>query len=110
MSTRTRIGISMAAIITMAVVCWAAQHPTHPRSSGSLTEAWRIISSREFVDLTQSFSPTTPVWSGFGPATFAPASDPVTGAPYTLEKDGWHTTQYTLVGQYGTHIDPPAHF
>jgi kynurenine formamidase len=76
----------------------------------SLAEAWRIISGKNFVDLTHTFSPTTPVWAGFGPAIFAPAVDPPTGRTYTLEKDGFRVLQYTLVGQYGTHIDPPAHF
>jgi kynurenine formamidase len=38
------------------------------------------------------------------------ASDPKTHRPYTIEKDGFRATFYSLVGQYGTHIDPPAHF
>jgi kynurenine formamidase len=76
----------------------------------SLAEAWGILSSKPFVDLTHSFSPTTTIWPGFGPATFAPATDPATGRPYTIEQDGFRALRYTLVGQYGTHIDPPAHF
>ena len=79
-------------------------------ATDSLAEAWRIISSKKFIDLTHAFSPTTPVWSGFGPATFAPAVNPATSQPYTIEKDGHRSTRYSLVGQYGTHIDPPAHF
>ncbi len=79
-------------------------------TSNSLADAYRIISSKRFVDLTHTFSPTTPVWKGFGPAKFAPAADPATGRPYTIAEDGFRTFQYTMVGQYGTHIDPPAHF
>jgi kynurenine formamidase len=79
-------------------------------SPGSLAEAWQIISSKRFVDLTHTFSPTTPVWSGFSQATFSAATEPATGRPYTIERDGARAFQYTLVGQYGTHIDPPAHF
>lgn len=30
--------------------------------------------------------------------------------PYTLAKDGFRATVYQLVGQYGTYVDPPAHF
>ncbi|HVA41252.1 MAG TPA: hypothetical protein VNF49_11350, partial [Candidatus Binataceae bacterium] len=56
--------------------------------TGSLAEAYRIIASKQFVDLTHSFSPLTPVWKGFGPATFSMAADPATGHPYTIEKDG----------------------
>src|SRR5262249_19473883 len=28
----------------------------------------------------------------------------------TIAKDGFRATFYELVGQYGTHVDPPAHF
>jgi kynurenine formamidase len=76
----------------------------------SLAEAYRIIASKQFVDLTHSFGPLTPVWKGFGPASFSAASDPETGRPYTIEKDGFRVFFYSMVGQYGTHVDPPAHF
>jgi kynurenine formamidase len=76
----------------------------------SLAEAYRIIASKQFVDLTHSFGPLTPAWKGFGPATFSAASDPATGRPYTIEKDGFRVFFYSMVGQYGTHVDPPAHF
>jgi kynurenine formamidase len=76
----------------------------------SLAVAYKIISSKQFVDLTHSFSPTTPVRKGFGQANFSAAANPETGQPYTIEKDGFRAFFYSLVGQYGTHIDPPAHF
>jgi len=88
----------------------ACPKATHTGGSKSLSEAWQIISSKTFVDLTHTFSPTTPVWEGFGPATFSPAADPATGRPYTIGHDEFHALRYSLVGQYGTHIDPPAHF
>lgn len=82
----------------------AADQPATP------ADALRTIQGKEFVDLTHSFSPTTPVWKGFGQATMSAACDPTTHQPYTLEKDGYRSTFYSLVGQYGTHVDPPAHF
>ena len=39
-----------------------------------------------------------------------PAADPKTREPYTIAKDGFRATFYEMVGQYGTHVDPPAHF
>src|SRR5262249_57530431 len=33
-----------------------------------------------------------------------------TRQPYTIAKDGFRATFYEMVGQYGTHVDPPAHF
>jgi kynurenine formamidase len=80
------------------------------QAQGSLADAYAIIAGKKFVDLTEAFSPSTPVWKGFGQATLSAASDPVTHQPYTIEKDGFRTTFYSMVGQYGTHIDPPAHF
>ncbi len=79
-------------------------------AQSDLARAYRTISSKQYVDLTQSFSPTSPVWSGFGQAKFTPAFDPQTKVPYTIPKDGFRTTYYDMVGQYGTHVDPPAHF
>jgi kynurenine formamidase len=76
----------------------------------SLAAAYAVIASKTFVDLTHSFSPSTPLWSGFGQTRFSPAVDPRTGAPYTIEKDGFRATFYQLEGQTGTHVDPPAHF
>src|SRR5581483_1616515 len=78
--------------------------------SGDLARAYKIIAGKKFVDLTHGFGPDTPVWSGFGQARFSPASDPQTRKPYTIANDGFRTTFYEMVGQYGTHVDPPAHF
>lgn len=93
--------------VTVAVLALGG---THSVNAGSLAEAYATIASKRFVDLTHSFSPETPVWKGFGQATMAAAADPVTHEPYTIEKHGFRTTYYSMVGQYGTHIDPPAHF
>jgi kynurenine formamidase len=79
-------------------------------AGGDLERVYRIIVGKQFIDLTHSFGPTTPVWSGFGQADFTPAFDPKTKKPYTIKDDGFRTTYYNMVGQYGTHVDPPAHF
>ncbi len=101
---------------TLVILCAAALTPlpgTIARAQApgnSLADAYRIIASKQFVDLTHSFSPLTPVWKGFGPATFSAAANPDSGHPYTIEKDEFRVFFYSMVGQYGTHIDPPAHF
>ncbi len=79
-------------------------------AASDLDRAYRTIAGKRFVDLTHSFAPETPVWSGFGQARMSPAADPKTREPYTIPKDGFRTTFYEMVGQYGTHVDPPAHF
>jgi kynurenine formamidase len=73
-------------------------------------ELLAIVHAGRLVDLTHSFSSGTPVWSGFGQASITPAKDPKTGQPYTIEKDGFRANYFSMVGQYGTHVDPPAHF
>src|ERR1700730_6726860 len=80
------------------------------RAASDLDRAYRTITGKKFVDLTHSFAPDTPVWSGFGQAKMTAAADPKTREPYTIAKDGFRATYYEMVGQYGTHVDPPAHF
>jgi kynurenine formamidase len=102
----------MRRIFAPAVAALALTLLTHPAEArdDSLAQAFRILQSKTFVDLTHSFSPTTPVWSGFGQAKMTPMTDPKTHEPYTVAKDGFRATYYEMVGQYGTHVDPPAHF
>jgi len=107
MKLKARTVVASALALGLALASMVANSAGKP---GSLAEALETIQSKEFVDLTHSFSPTTPVWSGFGQATMSAASDPKTHRPYTIEKDGFRASFYSLVGQYGTHIDPPAHF
>ena len=88
----------------------AASLCTPAFAASALERAYRVIQSKQFVDLTHSFDATTPVWCGFGQATMTAAADPKTQKPYTIKDDGFRTTFYSMVGQYGTHVDPPAHF
>jgi len=95
-------------VFSLALLVSAAASSAH--ADGDLANAYKIIASKKFVDLTHSFGPNTPVWSGFGQAIFTRAYDAKTKRPYTIEEDGFRTTYYNMVGQYGTHVDPPAHF
>lgn len=56
----------------------------------------------KWVDLSREVSEDTPHWTGFP----AMAVEPL----YLLEKDGFNVNKYTLVNQYGTHVDAPIHF
>src|SRR3954454_11430856 len=100
-SAMKRFFVTLAITLGLATPCLAAD---------TLADALRIIQGKELVDLTHSFSPSTPVWSGFGQATMSAACDPKTLRPFTIERDGFRSTFYSMVGQYGTHVDPPAHF
>lgn len=97
-----------AALVTVFFA--VATAPSSAAAQSDLARAYRTIASKTFVDLTHSFGPDTPVWSGFGQAKMSPAADPKTKKPYTIKEDGFRSTFYEMVGQYGTHVDPPAHF
>ena len=85
-------------------------------------DLWQIydstFKSAKYVDLTHAFSPTIPVWRGFSNATFEATTAGVdipdyiqTGNAYTYAEQGFIATAYTLpTDQYGTQLDPPAHW
>lgn len=71
-----------------------------------------------YVDLTHAFSPKSPVWPGFGHADFGASA---AGAPmegfvaqgqeFTYLQHGFQAGTYFLkTDQYGTQLDPPAHW
>jgi len=74
----------------------------------TLLETYAQLKTHDFVDLTHAFHPGIPHWPGF------PDSERVT--LYSHEEgegtlgSGFWAEQFTHVGQWGTHCDPPAHF
>jgi len=102
------LGLRFIAVLLSLGFAGYSGSPAEAQSD--LARAYRVIAAKKFVDLTHSFGPQTPVWSGFGQAKMTPAADPKTHRPYTIKEDGFRATFYEMVGQYGTHIDPPAHF
>jgi len=74
----------------------------------TLNDAWRLIMTKRFVDLTHTFSPGIPHWKGFpdGRREILYWYEPGVG---TLGS-GFYAQSFTHVGQWGTHVDPPAHF
>jgi len=71
-------------------------------SNDSLLDAYRIVHAHRFVDLTHAFAPGIPHWPGF-------PNERVTTL-YTYRKDGFLAQEFCHVGQWGTHVDAPAHF
>ncbi len=91
-----------AALLPVLAACGAA-----PREL-SLDDAWRVIRDKRFVDLTHAFAPGIPHWKGF--------PDEKRETVYWYQPgggslgSGFFAQAYTHVGQWGTHVDPPAHF
>lgn len=92
----------MAGMVLASIsCCLAAQELT-------LQDAWRVIREKKFVDLTHAFAPGVPHWKGF--------PDETRETLYWYEPgvgklgSGFFAQSFTHVGQWGTHVDPPAHF
>src|SRR6267154_4084443 len=79
-----------------------ARHGPAARPKSYLTSLYATLATKRFVDLTHSFGPDTPHWKGFGEMRVRTL--------YTIANDGFHVDEFCHVGQWGTHVDPPAHF
>jgi len=89
----------LVAILALAAVGSAA---AATGKEPSLQQIYATLSQKRFVDLTHAFGPDSPHWKGFGHMTVKTL--------YTIPKDGFHVDELCHVGQWGTHVDPPAHF
>jgi kynurenine formamidase len=74
----------------------------------SLWETVKMLQSKQFVDLTHAFHPGIPHWPGFD------NEQRVTMYYYDegvgTKGHGFFAQEYRIPGQWGTHVDPPAHF
>lgn len=74
----------------------------------TLKDVHAFLKTKQFVDLTHSFKPGIPHWPGF--------PDEERETIYWYEKgrgtlgSGFYAETFSHVGQWGTHVDPPAHF
>jgi kynurenine formamidase len=93
----------LAAIVQLMICCCLNGSP-----EPTLTQIQQILSGKNFVDLTHTFEPGIPHWPGF--------PNEVRKTIYWYEKrpdtmgSGFFAEVFTHVGQWGTHVDPPAHF
>ena len=74
----------------------------------TLLELQQALVVKRFVDLTHAFAPGIPHWPGF--------PEEKREMIYWFDKGrgsmgaGFFAETFTHVGQWGTHVDPPAHF
>jgi kynurenine formamidase len=61
-----------------------------------------FLATARFTDLTHAFFPSQPHFPAF--------PDEARELIFTVPQHGFEVTRYTLVGQWGTHIDAPSHF
>ncbi len=97
---------TLAACSATAVLLFAACKSV-PRP-GTLAEVYALLKTKTFVDLTHAFEPGIPHWKGFPDEkretlfSYEPGAGKL-GA-------GFYAQSFCLVGQWGTHVDSPAHF
>ena len=100
--------IPLAAIVVGCGKADQQDAAVSPSKQPSLADALAVIKSKQFVDLTHAFEPGIPHWPGF------PDEQRETLYWYEAGKGklgkGFFAQQFTHVGQWGTHCDPPAHF
>lgn len=100
-------GLLVASLFLLSLAGSSVEQQPRPAEPG-LWSVVRSLKEKQFVDLTHAFSPDIPHWPGF-PAERRETLyyyDPGVGS----RGSGFFAQQYTLVGQWGTHVDPPAHF
>jgi kynurenine formamidase len=104
--------------LTLALTA-AAAAPGFAQEPSSLWKAYDdIFRHAKYIDLTHAFAPQQAVWPGFGNAVFKPAvagrdieGYVKKGDEFTYEKHGFVATAYDIpTDQYGTQLDPPAHW
>jgi kynurenine formamidase len=98
-----------AILLLWCVVGTAVVLPrVHAGEEPTLWPMQQVLSSKKFVDLTHEFAPGIPRWPGF------PDEGRKTIYWYDKKPDtmgsGFFSEIFTHVGQWGTHVDPPAHF
>jgi kynurenine formamidase len=87
--------------ITWAVTAALVLAPAAARCDG-LWGLAHTLHAKLWVDLTHPFDVDIPHWKGFDPMTRK--------VVYDYDKDGFRAELFCHVGQWGTHLDPPAHF
>jgi len=94
----------VALAITGCIITSCGVTPPEP----TLSEIYDVLKTKEFVDLTHAFVPGIPHWPGF------PDSSRETIYWYSEGVGsmgaGFFAERFCHVGQWGTHVDPPAHF
>src|SRR5262249_52344704 len=58
---------SLTLVVVVAIAAYLT-FSTPINGASGLADAYRIIAGKQFIDLTHSFGPDSPVWSGFGQA------------------------------------------
>ncbi len=96
-------------LLLLAVLALIATMGVDAVRTDPTREMLDLLRKSEFVDLTHTFDSDIPHWPGFPPSSrelvywYDDSQNPTLGT-------GFFAEIFTHVGQWGTHVDPPAHF
>lgn len=110
---RSALGVGRL-LFAIALLCTGSAFAAEP----SLWPLQQTLAGKRFVDLTHEFGPGIPHWPGFPDEQrktiywYDSPKDESTaaGKQPALMGTGFFSELFTHVGQWGTHVDPPAHF
>ena len=104
-----RVVKTSVVVVLVATLMGLFSVPSLPAANQpALDEVWQVLKTKQFVDLTHAFAPGIPHWKGFPDERRETLYwyDPGVGTTGY----GFFAQLYCHVGQWGTHVDPPAHF
>jgi kynurenine formamidase len=100
--------VSVLLLPVLPLVLYGVFASGQAKQEATLLDLHQVLKQKKHVDLTHAFEPGIPHWPGF--------PDEKRETLYYYEKgvgslgSGFWAQRYTIVGQWGTHVDPPAHF
>lgn len=104
-----QFSLLLVLVVVLSLIPGAlAVSPPEGTASENLTWIWEALQDTRFVDLTHTFEPGIPHWKG--------DPDEKVETLYSYEPgdgtmgSGFYMQYFSFVGQWGTHLDPPAHF
>ena len=97
-----------ALLATISIMGFFAVTATRASDERTLWPVQQMLAAHKFVDLTHAFAPGIPRWPGF-PEETRKTLYWYDKRPGTMGS-GFFAEVFTHVGQWGTHVDPPAHF
>ena len=95
-------------LLILVLFAWCSAAEAKRAEDLTLLEIQHALVGKRLVDLTHAFAPGIPHWPGF--------PDEKREVIYSFDKGrgslgaGFFAEIFSHVGQWGTHVDPPAHF
>ena len=96
---------SILLIVSLTIIL---SYKVATKENTTLLQLYQILQNKTFIDLTHAFEPGIPHWPNFPDENRETLYwyEPGVGSLGT----GFFAQRYSIVGQWGTHVDPPVHF